>query len=77
MCMRLVSSLHELLSFFRCIPLTHLLFLLHSSTHRNHHQQVLQYMQTQCDAAGVFPATFVKDLKPWLESQVCFCAVCL
>ncbi len=27
-------------------------------------------MQTQCDANGVFPATFVKDLKPWLESQV-------
>jgi hypothetical protein len=26
-------------------------------------------MQTQCDARGVFPATFVKDLKPWLESQ--------
>jgi leucyl-tRNA synthetase len=31
--------------------------------------EVLQYMQTQCDAQGKFPATFVKDLKPWLESQ--------
>lgn len=26
-------------------------------------------MQTQCDANGLFPETFVKDLKPWLEGQ--------
>ena len=31
--------------------------------------EVLQYMQTQCDAEGKFPATFIKELKPWLESQ--------
>jgi hypothetical protein len=26
-------------------------------------------MQTQCAGSGKFPETFVKDLKPWLESQ--------
>lgn len=44
-------------SFFFALPL---------STTR---PQVLQYMQGQCDAQGTFPATFVKDLKPWLEGQ--------
>mmetsp|Transcript_25765 Transcript_25765/g.42990 ORF Transcript_25765/g.42990 Transcript_25765/m.42990 type:complete len:1134 (+) Transcript_25765:61-3462(+) len=30
--------------------------------------EVLQYMQTKCDAQGKFPQTFVKELKPYLES---------
>uniref|UniRef100_A0A7S3LYW7 leucine--tRNA ligase n=1 Tax=Spumella elongata TaxID=89044 RepID=A0A7S3LYW7_9STRA len=40
-----------------------------ASTYEAQKIEVLQYMQTQCDTNGVFPATFVKDLKPWLEAQ--------
>jgi leucyl-tRNA synthetase len=40
-----------------------------ASTYEPAKIEVLQYMQTQCDAQGKFPATFAKDLKPWLEGQ--------